>query len=385
MAIEPETGRRAHQWREEVYARAAERDARFETISGHPIEPLYTQDDLPGFDPEREARQPRRVPVHPRHLSLDVPGPALDDAPVRRLRDGRGDQRALPLPARPRPDRALDRLRHADPDGPRLRPRALPGRGRGRGRRRRHGRRHEDAVRRDPARRRHRLDDDQRPGGDPARLLRRRRRGAGGPRGAARRHDPDRHPEGVHRPEGVVLPDRAGDAAGHRHGRVLLDRDAALAPDLDLRLPHPRGRLDGRSRSSRSRSRTASPTSSGRSSGALDVDAFAPRLSFFFNAHIDFFEEIAKYRAARRIWAREMRDTLRRPATRASHDDALPHPDGGRLADRPAAAGQHRPDDDRGARRGARRAPSRCTPTPTTRRSPCRPRRRSGSRFAPSR
>jgi methylmalonyl-CoA mutase, N-terminal domain len=41
----------------------------------------------------------------------------------------------------------------------------------------------------------------------------------------------------------------------------------------------------------------------------LDVDDFAPRLSFFFNAHVDFFEEIAKYRAARRIWARELRDT----------------------------------------------------------------------------
>ncbi len=40
----------------------------------------------------------------------------------------------------------------------------------------------------------------------------------------------------------------------------------------------------------------------------LDVDSFAPRLSFFFNAHLDFFEEIAKYRAARRIWARELRD-----------------------------------------------------------------------------
>jgi methylmalonyl-CoA mutase, N-terminal domain len=40
----------------------------------------------------------------------------------------------------------------------------------------------------------------------------------------------------------------------------------------------------------------------------LDVDDFAPRLSFFFNAHIDFFEEIAKYRAARRIWARELRE-----------------------------------------------------------------------------
>jgi methylmalonyl-CoA mutase N-terminal domain/subunit len=41
----------------------------------------------------------------------------------------------------------------------------------------------------------------------------------------------------------------------------------------------------------------------------LDVDDFAPRLSFFFNAHLDFFEEIAKYRAARRIWARELRET----------------------------------------------------------------------------
>ncbi|HET6866222.1 MAG TPA: methylmalonyl-CoA mutase family protein [Solirubrobacteraceae bacterium] len=42
----------------------------------------------------------------------------------------------------------------------------------------------------------------------------------------------------------------------------------------------------------------------------LDVDDFAPRLSFFFNAHIDFFEEIAKYRAARRIWARELKDAF---------------------------------------------------------------------------
>jgi methylmalonyl-CoA mutase, N-terminal domain len=43
----------------------------------------------------------------------------------------------------------------------------------------------------------------------------------------------------------------------------------------------------------------------------LDPDDFAPRLSFFFNAQIDFFEEIAKYRAARRIWARELRETYR--------------------------------------------------------------------------
>ena len=42
----------------------------------------------------------------------------------------------------------------------------------------------------------------------------------------------------------------------------------------------------------------------------LDVDEFAPRLSFFFNAQNDFFEEIAKFRAARRIWARELRETF---------------------------------------------------------------------------
>jgi methylmalonyl-CoA mutase N-terminal domain/subunit len=43
----------------------------------------------------------------------------------------------------------------------------------------------------------------------------------------------------------------------------------------------------------------------------LAVDEFAPRLSFFFNSHMDFFEEVAKYRAARRIWARRMRDRYR--------------------------------------------------------------------------
>jgi methylmalonyl-CoA mutase N-terminal domain/subunit len=49
----------------------------------------------------------------------------------------------------------------------------------------------------------------------------------------------------------------------------------------------------------------------------LDVDTFAPRLSFFFNAHLDFFEEIAKYRAARRIWARWMRDRYGAKAERS--------------------------------------------------------------------
>jgi isobutyryl-CoA mutase large subunit len=52
-------------------------------------------------------------------------------------------------------------------------------------------------------------------------------------------------------------------------------------------------------------------------SRGLDVDVFAPGLSFFFDAHIDFFEEIAKFRAARRVWARWMRDTYGAQTERA--------------------------------------------------------------------
>ncbi|PSL06153.1 methylmalonyl-CoA mutase N-terminal domain/subunit [Haloactinopolyspora alba] len=54
----------------------------------------------------------------------------------------------------------------------------------------------------------------------------------------------------------------------------------------------------------------------GRSRG-LDVDTFAPGLSFFFDAHVDFFEEVAKFRAARRIWARWMRDVYGATTERA--------------------------------------------------------------------
>ena len=49
----------------------------------------------------------------------------------------------------------------------------------------------------------------------------------------------------------------------------------------------------------------------------MDIDDFAPRLSFFFNAHNDFFEEIAKYRAARRIWAREMKEIFKAKSPRS--------------------------------------------------------------------
>ena len=87
----------------------------------------------------------------------------------------------------------------------------------------------------------------------------------------------------------------------------------------------------------------------------LDVDDFAPRLSFFFNAQIDFFEEIAKLRAARRIWARELRETF--GATRPAQSWLMrTHVQtAGVVADRAAAAQQHHAHGDRGARRRARR------------------------------
>ena len=86
----------------------------------------------------------------------------------------------------------------------------------------------------------------------------------------------------------------------------------------------------------------------------LDVDVFAPGLSFFFDAHVDFFEEIAKFRAARRIWARWLRDVYG-ARDREGPVAAVPHPDRRGLADRPAAVQQRRPHRHRGALRGARR------------------------------
>ncbi len=77
---------------------------------------------------------------------------------------------------------------------------------------------------------------------------------------------------------------------------------------VGLRLPHPRGRARRPRRSWRTPSPTASATWSWACPAAWTSNTFAPGLSFFFDAHLDFFEEIAKFRAARRIWARWMRD-----------------------------------------------------------------------------
>ncbi len=73
----------------------------------------------------------------------------------------------------------------------------------------------------------------------------------------------------------------------------------------------------------------------------MDVDSFAPRLSFFFNAHIDFFEEICKYRAARRIWSRHMREKYGAKDPR-SWQSALSHANCGLQRHGTATRKQHR-------------------------------------------
>ncbi len=116
-------------------------------------------------DGHRAGRRPaRRTPVHAGHPSHGVPVATLDDAHVRGLRRCRGHERALPQAAGRRPDRPLDRLRHAD--ALRVRHRRPRGRGRVRHvwRRGQQPRRHGAAAERAPARPGVHVDDDQLPG-----------------------------------------------------------------------------------------------------------------------------------------------------------------------------------------------------------------------------
>ena len=134
--------------------------------------------------PDGAHRLAGGVPVHPRHPRDRLPRQAVDDPPVRRLRQRQADQRALQDdPGRGR-RRAVRRLRHADADGPRLRRPARARRGRALRRGHRLGGRHGDAVRRHRPRRDHHVDDDLRSGGPGVLHVRRRRRAAG------RRHRP---------------------------------------------------------------------------------------------------------------------------------------------------------------------------------------------------
>ena len=131
------------------------------------------------------------------------------------------------------------------------------------------------------------------------------------------RHAAERHPQGIHRAEGVPLSAGAVDAAGDRHHRVWHSRTCRAGTP---------SRISGyhiREAGATAVQELAFTLADGLAyvdaalERGLAIDEFAPRLSFFFDVHNDFFEEIAKFRAARRIWARDDARALRRPGSRA--------------------------------------------------------------------
>ena len=105
-----------------------------------------------------------------------------------------------------------------------------------------------------------------------------------------------------------VYPPGAVAAAGHGRVRLLRAAGAEVEPDLHQRLPHPRGGLDRGAGDRLHPGRRHRLRRGGAAARASQVDAFAGRLSFFFNVHNNFLEEIAKFRAARRLWARVMKE-----------------------------------------------------------------------------
>ena len=260
-------------------------------------------------------RVPRRVPLHPRRPADHVPRPVLDHAPVRRLRHRRGVQRsatatcwsrarpASPSPStcRPRwattPTTRSPRARWARSAWPSTRSADM-----------------ETLVRRHPARQGHHLDDDQRHGGDPAGAVHRRGREAGRDAGASSRGtiQNDILKEYIARGTYIYPPQPS-----HAHRSPTSSPTAPrTCPQWNTishqRLPHPRGRLDRRAGGGLHAGRRHRLRARPRIEAGLDVDDFAPRLSFFFNAHNDFFEEVAKFRAARRMWAQHHARALRR-------------------------------------------------------------------------
>ena len=176
----------------------------------------------------------------------------------------------------------------------------------------------------------------------------------GVPSREAARHGPERHAQGVHGARQLHLPARADDAADHRHLRVLPASTCRSGTRSRSPATTSARRAARRCRRSRSRSPTRSPTSRRRSTRGLEVDDFAPRLAFFFNGHNNVFQEVAKFRAARRMWAEIMRDRFGAENPRSQMIRFHTQTGGVTLqAQQPEV--QHRPRRAAGLRRGLRR------------------------------
>ena len=307
MAIEPEARRRAHQWLEEVYGRQKERDAEFSTVSGHPIKPLYTEEDGPD-DPAGRLGYPGEYPF------TRGPYPSMYRGRLWTTRQFAGFGTAEETNRRFH--YLLDHGQHGLStafDMPTLmgldsdHSRSLGEVGR-------------EGVAIDS------LDDmmtlfDGIPLAGvttsmtinaPAAILLAFYVLVGEEQGVP--------PEKL---GGTIQTDILKEYIAQKEWCFPIEPAMRLVTDMiewcSRRMPrwHPIS-ISGyhiREAGSTAQQELAFTLKDGFTyveraiDRGLDVDDFAPRLSFFFNAHIDFFEEIAKYRAARRIWAREMRET----------------------------------------------------------------------------
>src|SRR3954453_5210481 len=307
MATEPEAARRAHEWLEEVYGLQGERDAEFSTISGHPVKPLYTPEDAPS-DPESDLGYPGEFPF------TRGPYPSMDRGRLWTTRQFAGfgtveetnsrfhylldhGQAGLSV--------AFDMPTLMGLDSDHARSLGEVGR---------------EGVAVDS------LDDMER-------LF------EGIPLGGVTTSMTINAPAAILLAFYVLVGEAQGVPAEKLAGTIQTDIlkeyiaqkewcfpiEPAMRLVTDMiewcseQMPrwHPVS-ISGyhiREAGSTAQQELAFTLKDGFTyveralERGLDVDDFAPRLSFFFNAHVDFFEEIAKYRAARRIWARELRDT----------------------------------------------------------------------------
>jgi methylmalonyl-CoA mutase N-terminal domain/subunit len=309
MAVEPESRRRAHEWIEEVLAKHPEREALFETVSGDPVKPLYTQDDLADWDPERDLGFPGEFPY------TRGPYPNMYRGRLWTMRQFAGFGTVEETNARFRYllahgqtglSTAFDMPTLMGLDSDHHRSRGEVG---------------VEGVALDT------VDDMETLFGGipldevtvsmtinaPAAILLAFYVVAAEEKGIP----PDRL-------GGTIQTDILKEYIAQKEWCFPIDPAMRLVTDMiewcSAEMPrwHPIS-ISGyhiREAGSTAQQELAFTLKDGLTyveraiERGLDVDEFAPRLSFFFNAHIDFFEEIAKYRAARRIWARELRETF---------------------------------------------------------------------------
>ena len=288
------------------------------TASDLPRAAVYGPADAPTLVAGRPGPA-RPVSLYPGHLPLRLPRAALDHAPVRGLRQRPRLEPALPLSARSGHHRPLRGVRSAHADRVRLGRPPRHGRGGPGGRGHLQPRGHGGAPRRHPPRPRLHLHDHQRHRGHPAwRSTSRWRAGAGSPRApspAPSRTTSSRSTSPA-APTSILPAPRCASSptSSPTAKRTCRSGTPSRSPATTSARREPR-----RPRRSPSPSPTPSSTCGPRRRRASIPERFGERVSFFFACHSDFIEEVAKFRAARRLWARIMRERFGVTNPKAQH------------------------------------------------------------------